>query len=174
MMIRLWEIFWTFLKVGIFAYGGGPSMIPLMQAEVVDGRKWMNITEFADVLALGNGLPGPITTKMALAIGFRVEGYSGAASALLGLLIPSSILMLIVILFFMSYKDSPRVKSMLSGLRPAVMALLFVTAYDVGKSSMNSPAAIVIGVVTFFVFAFTNLHPAIGMAISGLIGILFL
>ncbi len=174
MWIRLWGIFWTFLKVGIFAYGGGPSMIPLMQAEVVDGRKWMNLTEFTDILALGNGLPGPITTKMALAVGYKLEGISGAASALAGLLLPSSILMLLLFMFYRSFKESARVQSALNGLRPAVMALLLVTAYEVGKTSINSVPTTLIGVITFFVFAFTKLHPAIGMAISGLIGLIFL
>jgi chromate transporter len=111
---------------------------------------------------------------MALAVGFKLEGYSGAAMALFALLLPSTVLMLILIMFFMSYKDSPKVQSMLTGLRPAVVALLFVTAYDVGKTSLNSPITIAITLITFFVFAFTKLHPAIGMAVSGLVGILFL
>jgi chromate transporter len=170
----MWGIFWTFLKVGIFAYGGGPSMIPLMQAEVVDGRKWMDLTEFTDVLALGNGLPGPIATKMALAIGYKTEGYPGAAIALFALLLPSTILMLALFLSYRAFKDSSRVQSALNGLRPAVMALLFVTAYDVGKNSVNSVPTAVIGIATFLVFAFTKLHPAIGMAISGIIGLIFL
>jgi len=174
MIGRLWAIFWTFTKVGVLAYGGGPSMIPLMQAEVVNGRQWMNLTEFADLLALGNGLPGPIATKMALAVGYRLDGIAGATVALAALLLPSCILMLLVVLFFFSYKDSPRVQSMLRGLRPAVMALLFITAYDVGKDSIVSWPTALIGITVFLVFLFTKLHPAIGMAISGLIGILFL
>ncbi len=174
MWISMWSIFWTFFKVGLLAYGGGPSMIPLMQAEVVDGRKWMNMTEFTDVLALGNGLPGPIATKMALAVGYKMEGYLGAAIALFALLLPSTILMLILFLFYISWKDSSHVQSTLKGLRPAVMALLFVTAYDVGKTSINSVPTAIIGIATFIVFTFTKLHPAIGMAISGLIGIIFL
>lgn len=174
MEVNMWGIFWTFLKIGIFAYGGGPSMIPLMQAEVVDGRKWMDLTEFTDVLALGNGLPGPIATKMALAVGYKMQGYLGAAVALFGLLLPSTILMLVLFLSYRAWKDSPRVQSMLNGLRPAVMALLFVTAYDVGKNSVNSIPTALIGIAIFIVFAFTKLHPAIGMAIAGLIGLIFL
>jgi chromate transporter len=174
MLHSLWAIFWTFLKVGIFAYGGGPSMIPLMQAEVVDGRKWMNLTEFTDILALGNGLPGPIATKMALAVGYKLEGITGAATALVALLLPSTVLMLLLFMFYKAFKESTRVQSALTGLRPAVMALLLVTAYEVGKTSINSVPTALIGVATFFVFAFTKLHPAIGMAISGLIGMLFL
>lgn len=174
MWLEFWGIFWTFLKVGIFAYGGGPSMIPLMQAEVVDGRKWMDMTEFTDVLALGNGLPGPIATKMALAVGYKLHGSLGAAIALVALLLPSTILMLVLFMSYRTFKDSAKVQSALNGLRPAVMALLFVTAYDVGKTSINSVPTALIGIATFLVFTFTKLHPAIGMAISGLIGLIFL
>jgi chromate transporter len=169
-----WPIFWTFFKVGIYAYGGGQSMIPLLEQEVVESRKWMTITEFGDVLALGNGLPGPITTKMAVAIGYKLNGFVGAAAALFALLFPSTVLMFIVIWFFFSYKDSPRIQSMLRGLRPAVVALLAVVAFDLGKASINNVPTSIIAIVTFAVFAFTKLHPAIGMAISGLIGMLFL
>lgn len=170
----MWSIFWTFFKVGILAYGGGPSIIPLMQQEVVESRKWMNITEFTDVLALGNALPGPIACKMALAVGYQISGYAGATSALLGLLFPSSVMMLVVVMFFLSYKDSPRIQSMLRGIRPAVMALLFLVAYDVGKNSVNTVPTALIGIAVFLVFLFTKLHPAIGLLLSGVVGLLFL
>jgi chromate transporter len=174
MIQRLWGLFWTFFKVGILAYGGGPSMIPLMEQEVVQSQKWMSIPEFTDVLALGNALPGPIATKMALAVGYRIEGMTGGFIALFGLLLPSTILMLAVLLFFLALKDSPRMHSMLRGMRPAVMALLFITAYDVGKDSVISIPTAIIGIATFFIFLFTKLHPAIALLLSGLIGLLFL
>ena len=174
MIARWWSIFWTFFKVGILAYGGGPSMIPLMEQEVVQGQKWMSLPEFADVLALGNGLPGPIATKMALAVGYRLDGFPGASIALIGLLVPSSILMLVLVMFFLSFKDSEKVQAMLRGIRPAVMALLLIVAYDVGKTSVVSVPTILIALATFFLFLFTNLHPAIAMLASGIIGLLFL
>jgi chromate transporter len=174
MLLNVWPVFWSFLKVGIFAYGGGPSMIPLMEQEVVQSRHWMNLTEFADILALGNTLPGPIATKMALAVGYKVSGYLGATVALTALLLPSTILMLALVLFFMSFKDSPRVQAAMRGVRPAVVGLLFVVAYDVGKTSVSSIPSMFIALAVFFLSIFTNLHPAIAMVISGLIGMIFM
>jgi chromate transporter len=173
-MQTLISIFWTFFRVGVFAFGGGQSIIPVMQEEVVTYRHWMNVPEFTDMLALGNALPGPIATKMCLAVGYKLSGYTGAAVALFGLLIPSTILMLIVVLFFFTYKESPKIQAMLRGMRPAVMALLFLVAYDVGKTSMISIPTTLIGIATFFIFLFTKLHPAIAIIASGIIGILFL
>ena len=71
------DIFMAFFRVGILGYGGGPSSIPLVHKEVVDKYKWMDTDEFGDVLALGNALPGPIATKMAGYIGYRVGGILG-------------------------------------------------------------------------------------------------
>lgn len=174
MIENLMAIFWAFFRVGIFAFGGGQSIIPVMQREVVDSRNWLGIPEFADLLALGNSLPGPIATKMAVAIGYKISGYLGATVALAGLLLPSTIMMIIVVLFFFTYKESPRVQAMLRGMRPAVMALLFLVAYDVGKTSMVSIPTTIIGVATFFIFLLTKLHPAIAIFVSGIIGLLFL
>lgn len=174
MLEQLIRIFWTFFRVGIFAFGGGQSIIPVMEQEVVSSRQWMDVAEFTDLLALGNGLPGPIATKMSIAIGYKISGYLGATTALAGLLLPSTVLMLIVVLFFFSYKESPHVQAMLRGMRPAVMALLFLVAYDVGKTSMVSIPTTIIGVATFFIFLFTKLHPAIAILVSGIIGLLFL
>lgn len=174
MLEQLIRIFWTFFRVGIFAFGGGQSIIPVMEQEVVSSRQWMDVAEFTDLLALGNGLPGPIATKMSIAIGYKISGYLGATAALAGLLLPSTVLMLIVVLFFFSYKESPHVQAMLRGMRPAVMALLFLVAYDVGKTSMVSIPTTIIGVATFFIFLFTKLHPAIAILVSGIIGLLFL
>ena len=87
----LLDIFISFSKVGIFAYGGGPSMIPLVQEEVVDVHGWMTIEEFTDALAMGYALPGPIATKMAAYIGYKVAHGPGLLVALFGTVFPSLI-----------------------------------------------------------------------------------
>lgn len=173
-MKQLWALFSAFFKVGIFAYGGGQSMIPLVQQEVVESHKWMNITEFSDLLALGNALPGPITTKLALAIGYKIAGHSGAITALAGLLLPSSVLMLLVMTFFVALKDAPRMQAFLRGIRPAVMALLFIVAYDIGKTSVVSAPTVLIGIAVFLILLLTRVHPAVCLIASGMIGLLFL
>ncbi|MCK4235643.1 MAG: chromate transporter, partial [Candidatus Krumholzibacteria bacterium] len=69
-----WSIFFSFLRVGLFGFGGGPALIPLIEKEVVDHYGWLTAEEFIDVLAMANALPGPIATKMALCIGLRMGG----------------------------------------------------------------------------------------------------
>ena len=127
----IWELFLAFARVGIFGYGGGPSVIPLLQREVV-GHGWLTETEFIDALAVGNALPGPIATKMSVYIGYKLAGASGIGAALLGMLLPSTIAMLVVAIFFFTLKDAPWVKAALTAVRPAVVGLLIWTAYDLG------------------------------------------
>ena len=100
--MKLWDLFVSFTKVGIFAYGGGPSMIPLIQEEVVDRNAWMTIEEFTDALAMGYALPGPIATKMAAYIGYQVADTPGLLVALFGTVFPSLLMMMILGLFFMN------------------------------------------------------------------------
>ena len=73
-MTLLWRILFSFLKVGLFGYGGGPSMIPLLQEEVVEMNGWLSAEEFVDALAMGNSLPGPIIVKMATFVGYKMAG----------------------------------------------------------------------------------------------------
>lgn len=136
-MMLLLQIFWVFAKVGVLAYGGGPSMIPLMQQEVVNAG-WLTSQDFVDALALGNALPGPIATKMSLYVGFKLAGIPGALAGLLGTIGPSGVLMLILALFFLQLKDSPIIQAALVAVRPTVVGLLIWTAYDLGDKVLRS------------------------------------
>ena len=90
------NIFIAFFRSGMLGFGGGPSVIPLVYKEVVDRFKWMDDQQFSDVLALGNTLPGPINTKMAGYIGYRVGGFMGMVTALIASIVPTVILMLVL------------------------------------------------------------------------------
>lgn len=141
MLNTLWLIFFAFLKVGTFGYGGGPSMIPLVQREVVDGYHWMTKEEFIDILGMGNALPGPIAIKMSAYIGYRVGasrggtlgGILGAALALLGTNLPGLVLMFVIALVYWRIKDNPKTVAALQGAKAAVIGLLLWTTYDLAK-----------------------------------------
>ncbi len=173
MLQRILYLFLSFSKVGVLGYGGGPSMIPLVQADVVEGYKWMSMTEFTDALAMGYALPGPIATKMSVVVGYKVAGPLGALSALLGMILPSAILVLALYIFFFSFKDNPAIESLLRGIRPVVLALLAVVVIDMAPNAAINLPTIILAVVTLAVFILTNLHPAFAIIAGGLIGVLF-
>jgi len=132
----LLKLFLVFSKVGLLAWGGGPSMIPLMQQEVL-GQQWLTPEDFIDALAMGNALPGPIATKMSLYVGYKQAGILGALAGVSGTIAPSGVLMLILALFFLRVKDSPTIQSALMAVRPAVVGLLIWTAYDLGEKVLR-------------------------------------
>ena len=99
------QLFWGFTKVGLLGFGGGPSMLPLMQREVV-GSGWLSDEEFLEGLAVGNALPGPIATKMAVYVGWDEAGPLGALAALAGVIAPSAGLMLALAVVLIKFKDN--------------------------------------------------------------------
>ncbi|RLQ96774.1 chromate transporter [Falsibacillus albus] len=167
--MKLWNLFLAFFRVGILGYGGGPSSIPLVHKEVVEKYKWMNDDEFSDVLALGNALPGPIATKMAGYIGFRVSGLMGMIVAVFATIIPSIILMILLLTVLHAYKDKPWVKGMSKAVVPVVGVMLAVLTWDFIKKSKKGLGwlwSIVLIAGSFIWLQVLDLHPAI------LIGIL--
>jgi chromate transporter len=116
----------AFAKVGLFGFGGGPSFIPLIQREV-EARRWLTREAFLDAFAFGNALPGPIATKLAGYVGYRVAGWGGAVVALLALTVPTILAMVGLAALYVQYQDSPWVEGFLTGLRPVVIGLLVYT-----------------------------------------------
>jgi len=169
--MELLRLFISFTKVGVFAYGGGPSMIPLVQEEAVDVNRWMSIEEFADTLAMGYALPGPIATKMAAFIGYKVAHIPGLLIALFGTIFPSLVMMMILGLAFMSYKDTPLVQAMLKAVRPAVVGLLIVVVWNMCPKSVTSWHTALIALVTFGAINWLNLHPALAIVATAVLGL---
>lgn len=171
-MNSLIALFWSFLKIGCVGYGGGPSMVPLIKEEVVNLRQWMSVADFMDVLAIGNALPGPIATKMSVAIGFEVAGIAGAITATAGIVMPSVIMLVLLLSFVAQIKDNPKVKSMLKGLRPVVVAMLAYAAYDMSFDSFISVVTWGIGGAALALMIFTKIHPALLVVAGALAGAL--
>ena len=158
-----WHIFLAFFIPGIVGYGGGPASIPLVENEVVDRYGWMNVSEFSEVLALGNSLPGPIATKMAGYIGYEQGGLLGSLIGIFATVAPSLILMIILLGLLYKYKDSPKVKRMTNYIRPTIAVMLGVMTFSFFSTSyMDSgvvQTVILIG-VSFILLEKLKIHPA--------------
>ncbi len=113
----------SFFKLGLFAFGGGYAMIPLMQSEI-EMRGWLDPREFADIVAISQMTPGPIAVNAATYIGFRTAGVLGSAFATFGVFLPSFILIVLVAHFIGQFRESRAVESVLRGVRPATIGLI--------------------------------------------------
>ncbi|GEM_PF-97200 len=159
------EIFIAFFRSGILGYGGGPSAIPLVHKEVVDTFKWMDTDEFGDILALANALPGPINTKMAGYIGYRVGGVLGMINALVATMVPTILLMILLLNVLNAYRDQPWVHGMATAVIPVVMVLLGTLTWDFVKKSSKSQLGwkwtFIFIFVSTILLQFLHIHPAI-------------
>lgn len=172
-----WELFLAFLLPGILGYGGGPATIPLVEYEVVHRYGWMTSGEFAEMIALGNALPGPIATKMAGFVGFQEAGIMGAVVALGAMVIPSLILMILLISLLMKYKDSPKVKMLSSIVRPTIAVLLGVMTFRFIGDSLDESGwiqTVLIMGVSYVLLEIRKIHPAYVILLALLYGGLFL
>ena len=169
-MQRLWEIFWTFLKIGAFTFGGGYAMIPLIQHEVVARHKWLSEREFVDLLTIAQAAPGPISLNTAVFVGYKQLHYLGAFSAILGVVIPSFTIILLVALFFTEMRHNSIVDAAFRGMRPAVVALIVAPIVGLTKGMhwwLIALSAVV--AVTVWYFGFSPIWLLIGGAVAGIL-----
>ncbi|QDP40383.1 chromate transporter [Radiobacillus deserti] len=162
--MKQWHIFLAFFKVGMLGYGGGPSSIPLVKKEVVETYKWLDDEEFANILALGNSLPGPIATKMAGYIGYRVSGIIGMVNAVLATIIPTIVIMIFLLTFLASMSEQPWVKGMTQAVVPVVGVMLAVLTYDFlkkAKGGLGWTLTIALAVISGLLIEIAGLHPGI-------------
>ena len=118
------QIFWVFFIANILGYGGGPSIVPLIQHEVVTINGWLTTAEFLEVFAMGNALPGPIAPKLAAFIGFEQAGVLGAFVGIFATVAPSAILMVLLMGLLKRHQDSPQVQRLTRYIRPTIAVLL--------------------------------------------------
>ncbi|WP_111412960.1 chromate transporter [Billgrantia lactosivorans] len=172
-----WKLFLAFFVPNIVGYGGGPAIIPLIEAEVVGRYGWMNAREFAETLALGNALPSPIATKMAGYVGYDVAGVGGALVAVLATVAPSLLLMLGALGLLQRHSDSPRVKRMSQWVRPVItvmMAWLTWSFFSEGLTSAGLLHTLLIGTGAAVALLRFRTHPAIVILAALVYGGIFL
>jgi len=170
--MQILNLFIAFVKVGIFGFGGGPSMIPLIQQEVVEAQGWLTNEEFIDAFAFGSTLPGPIATKMAGYVGYQVAGVPGAVAGLLGVSVPTIIAMILLGALYLRYQKNPAI---------VVIALLALVVYQFVPKALGIPETWLsnwflwlIAIGAFAASILFNVHPALLIVLGGIVGIIFL
>ena len=171
-----WQMFITFVRIGAFTIGGGYAMIPLIQREVDQVRKWMSPKEFIDMLALAQSAPGVIAINTAIFIGYKLKGVRGSIVTALGCALPSFVIILLIAMVFTNFKDSPVVERIFKGIRPAVVALIAAPLYNMAKAAGVTWKTIFIPLIAALLIWGLNISPVwvVVAAIAGgiIVGIL--
>jgi chromate transporter len=188
----LWQLFLVYTRVALFSWGGGPASLALMQRETTTALwlppggntpvPWMSPEEFADAVAVGNALPGPVAPQVSACVGYKLAGVPGAVAAAAGTVVPTTLLMLIMVAYFFHVKDSPNIAAALKVVRPLVVGLLLWTAYDMAFSVFGAGrngwvTALALGwdkiifiLAAFVLLTFTRVNPALIIFGGALIG----
>ena len=166
---NIWQIFLTFFKIGGFTIGGGYAMVPLIEREVVQNRKWINQEEFVELLALAQAAPGILAMNIAVFVGYRTRGMKGVFAATLGSVLPSFVIILAIATVFTDFKQNLVVESVFKGIRPAVVALIAVPIIRMVRTVHLTwkTAFIPAGAVALVYFAHLNPVWTILMAVVG-------
>ena len=170
-MRELIEILWSFLKIGAFTFGGGYAMIPLIQHEVINHRRWLREGEFVELLTIAQSAPGPIALNTAVFVGYKLRGYRGALAAVLGVVIPSFLIILVVAMFFADMRDNVWVDAAFKGMRPAVVALIVAPIVGLARG-MNMWLMAVAAAIALVVWYF-GLSPVWFLMAGALGGVLW-
>lgn len=134
-MKTFFELFWVFFKIGTFTIGGGFAMLPVIKAELVDRKKWVEESEFLDILAVVQSSPGPIAVNTAVFLGLRIYGFLGLIAATLGAILPSFIIILLIAMLFQGIQNNPYFIAAFKGIKPAVVALILVPVISLAKKA---------------------------------------
>ncbi len=135
MGVSLWNLFFTFFKLGLFTIGGGYAMIPLIERDVVERNHWVERGDFVDLLAVAQSAPGVFAVNISIFIGYRLRGVRGAVAAAVGNVLPSVVIILLIALFFNRFREYRIVNNVFMGVRPAVVALIAAPVFSVAKTA---------------------------------------
>ena len=122
----LGRLFWSFFKIGAFTFGSGYAMLPMIEREVVERKRWFEREDFYNQLSLAQSAPGPVALNTAVFVGYKMRGWIGALVAVLGTVIPCFTIILLIAMFLGGFRDNSYVEAAFKGLRPAVVALIAV------------------------------------------------
>ena len=170
----IFEIFLSIFKIGACTFGGGYAMIPLIEQEVVNNKKWLNKDEFMDVLVVAQSLPGAIAINASIFLGYRIAGILGAISALIAVILPSFIIIILIAAFFMQFRNNYYVNAAFMGITAAVPMLVLVGAISLAKGIPKNLRSLITILISLIVLIFFHINPVVVIIVSGVYGAIFL
>lgn len=170
-MKELFVMFLSFFKIGAFTFGGGYAMIPLIEREVVDNKQWITKEEFTDILVIAQSFPGAMPVNSSLFIGYKLGGIIGAVMALLGVILPSFLIILLIATFFTRFRDIRAVDNIFKGITGAVPVLVLLAVKSLSKSVNKTIMNLLIVVLSVVAIRGFDVHPVAIIFISAIYGI---
>ena len=168
-----WESFKTFFKIGMFTLGGGYAMIPIIEEEVVNRHRWVDKEEMLDLIAIAQSCPGVFAINISIFVGYKLRKVRGAIATALGTALPSFLIILAIAMFFHQFEDNRYIAAMFRGIRPAVVALIAVPTFNLGKSAQLNRFTMWIPVVSALLIWLLGVSPIWIIIAAGLGGYIY-
>lgn len=166
------SLFLTFLKIGAFTFGGGYAMIPLIQKEVVEEKKWMTDEDILEIVAIAESTPGPIAINAATFVGYKTAGFVGALLSTVGVVLPSFFIIAAISFILKEFQEIAAVKYAFWGIRAGVLALIIKALWTMYKQSEKGLMGYIIMALAFIavaIFDINVLWVIVGCAVLGLV-----
>ena len=167
------QLFGIFFKIGAFTIGGGYAMVPIIEDEIVTKRKWISKEDFVDLLAIAQSAPGILAVNISIFIGYKLKGVQGAVVSTLGTVLPSFLIILLIAMFFQSFKNNIYVEKMFKAIRPAVVALIAAPTFSMAKTAKISKYTIWIPIVSALLIWLMDVSPVWTIAVAGIGGFIW-
>ena len=170
-MKTLIELFLTFFRIGAFTFGGGYAMIPLIQKEVVENKKWVSDEDMLDIVAIAESTPGPIAINSATFIGYKTCGVIGSAFATLGVVLPSLVIISVIAYLLTEFAQIAIVKYAFFAIRAGVLALVTKSLWTMFKKAPKGMVAYAISLLSFVLVAFFHVNALVVIILTAIIGL---
>ncbi len=171
---RFKQLFFTFLRIGAFTFGGGYAMIPLIQREIVETHHWLTDSEMFDMFAIAESTPGVIAVNSATFVGYRVAGFWGAAIATFAVVLPSFVIISIISLFIMEFKSLKIISYAFMGIRAGVVVLILGAVKKLSKENAKTWFNILLTVLAALITLLTDISSIYLLLCAMVIGILYM
>ncbi len=172
--MMVFRLFYTFIIIGLFSFGGGYGMVSFIQKEVVIKHTWITATEFSDMIAISQATPGPLAVNTATYTGFKVAGIPGAFAATIGLALPAFVLVIGIVLFIRKNKESLLLDHAMRGLKPLTVALILGSSFLLGVENILSIRDGIFCLIALFLTSYLKVNPILVIVAFGLLGVFIL
>lgn len=169
---KICKLFFVFLRIGTFTFGGGYAMIPFIQREIVENNHWIKEEDIVDIFAIAQSVPGAIAINSAVFVGYQVAGVWGAVASILGVVLPSFFIITLIALYFHQFKDIPAIANAFEGIRSGVVALIVLAIIKLGKPSIKDVYGWCIAVGSFLLISTTSISAIYILLASAVIGLI--
>lgn len=171
-MKMILELYITFFRMGCIAFGGGYALLPIIQREIVENKKWAENDEIIDYFAVGQCTPGVIAVNVSTFIGYKKKGIVGSIISTLGFISPSIIIIAVIASFLAEFSHIKAVNNAFAGIRVCVCVLIFNAVLKIGKTGIKDKFTLLICLIVFAIAVATNISPIISVICSGAAGII--